>query len=72
VHYGVKGKGKQEIWFGALWLGHSLVTEYLQRADAILMRLNLLLLLVVSFLPFPTRLLAEYLSSDHAELERTR
>jgi uncharacterized membrane protein len=52
---------------GALWLGHSLVTEYLQRADAILMRLNLLLLLVVSFLPFPTPLLAEYLSSDHAE-----
>ena len=29
--------------------------------------LNLLLLLVVSFLPFPTRLLAEYLNSDNAE-----
>jgi uncharacterized membrane protein len=52
---------------GALWLGHSLITEQLQQADAVLVRLNLLLLLVVSFLPFPTRLLAEYLSSDTAE-----
>jgi uncharacterized membrane protein len=31
------------------------------------MRLNLLLLLVVSFLPFPTRLLAEYVSESGAE-----
>jgi uncharacterized membrane protein len=52
---------------GALWLEHSLITEYLDQADAILVRLNLLLLLVVSFLPFPTRLLAEYLNSDNAE-----
>jgi uncharacterized membrane protein len=52
---------------GALWLEHSLITEYLDQVDAILVRLNLLLLLVVSFLPFPTRLLAEYLNSDNAE-----
>ena len=52
---------------GPLWLEHSLITEYLDQVDAILVRLNLLLLLVVSFLPFPTRLLAEYLNSDNAE-----
>jgi uncharacterized membrane protein len=52
---------------GALWLGHSLITEYLEQADPILIRLNLLLLLVVSFLPFPTRLVAEYLNSDNPE-----
>jgi uncharacterized membrane protein len=52
---------------GALWLEHSLITEYLEQADAILVRLNLLLLLIVSFLPFPTRLLAAYLSSEDAE-----
>ena len=45
---------------GAVWLAHSVITEYLDRADAVFVRLNLLLLLVVSFLPFPTRLLAEY------------
>ncbi len=52
---------------GAIWLGHSLITEYLEQADAILVRINLLLLLIVSFLPFPTKLLAQYLSSDSAE-----
>jgi uncharacterized membrane protein len=52
---------------GAVWIGHSLITEYLEHADGTLIRLNLLLLLVVSFLPFPTRLLAEYISADNAE-----
>ena len=52
---------------GAIWLGHSLITEYLEQADGILVRLNLVLLLVVSFLPFPTRLLAQYLRSDNPE-----
>jgi uncharacterized membrane protein len=52
---------------GAIWLGHSLITEYLERTDGTLMRLNLLLLLLVSFLPFPTRLLAQYFGVDSAE-----
>ena len=52
---------------GAVWLGHNLITEYLERVDGTLMRLNLLLLLVVSFLPFPTRLLAQYINADSAE-----
>ena len=52
---------------GALWLGHNAITDYLDRADATLLRLNLLLLFFVSFLPFPTRLLSEYISSDRAE-----
>jgi len=44
---------------GAVWVAHSAITEYLVGADLGLVRLNLLLLLVVSFLPFPTKLLAE-------------
>ena len=52
---------------GAAWLGHNAITEYLERADAAFVRLNLLLLLIVSFLPFPTRLVAEYISQDSAE-----
>jgi uncharacterized membrane protein len=52
---------------GAAWLAHSAITEYLDRADAVLIRLNLLLLLVVSFLPFPTRLLANYTGDPGAE-----
>lgn len=45
---------------GAIWLAHSAITDYLEHTDPMLSRLNLLLLLFVSFLPFPTRLLAEY------------
>jgi uncharacterized membrane protein len=36
----------------------------LDRATPILIRLNLLLLMVVAFLPFPTRLLGEYVGED--------
>jgi uncharacterized membrane protein len=53
---------------GAVWFAHTVITEYLDHADSVLIRLNLLLLLVVSFLPFPTKLLAEY--ADEAEPER--
>lgn len=51
---------------GAIWLAHAAVTDYLDRADSLLMRLNLLLLLVVCFLPFPTRLLAESVEHENA------
>jgi uncharacterized membrane protein len=52
---------------GALWLGHNAITDYLDRAGTTLLRLNLLLLFFVSFLPFPTRLLSEYITTDRAE-----
>ena len=52
---------------GAAWLAHNAITEYLDRTDAAFVRLNLLLLLVISFLPFPTRLVAEFIRQDHAE-----
>jgi len=52
---------------GAAWLAHNAITEYLDRADAAFVRLNLLLLLVVSFLPFPTRLFADYIDRTSAE-----
>src|SRR5215470_18896258 len=52
---------------GQAWLGHSVITEYLERADSILLRLNLLLLFFVSLLPFPTHLLSHYLDNANAE-----
>lgn len=52
---------------GALWLAHTSISEYLGRADLILVRLNLVLLLVVSFLPFPTKLLAEFIKEPGNE-----
>jgi uncharacterized membrane protein len=52
---------------GAMWLGHNAITEYLDRVNATFVRLNLLLLLFVAFLPFPTRLFAEYIRHDTLE-----
>lgn len=51
---------------GAIWLAHTVITEYLDHADRWLLRLNLLLLLVVSFVPFPTGLLAQALGDTDA------
>ena len=47
---------------GLVWIEHSSLTEALERVDAGFLRLNLLLLLLVGFLPFPTRVMQEYLS----------
>lgn len=53
---------------GIVWVKHTVITELLRDTDAALMRLNLVLLLLVSFLPFPTTLIAEYLEApDDAE-----
>ena len=52
---------------GASWLGHNAITEYLDRANATFVRLNLLLLLLIAFLPFPTRLFADYIGKNGPE-----
>jgi uncharacterized membrane protein len=52
---------------GVTWLEHNVITDYMEYADAMVVRVNLLLLLLVSFLPFPTRLVAEYFGERDAE-----
>jgi len=43
------------------------MTDRLARADSILLRLNLLLLLVVALLPFPTKLVGDALRDPNSE-----
>jgi uncharacterized membrane protein len=52
---------------GGLWLVHHGVFRRLRNVDMQLVWLNLVLLLAVSFLPFPTRLMAEAIQSTEAE-----
>jgi uncharacterized membrane protein len=52
---------------GGVWLQHSAITHALRTADATLSRLNLLVLLLTSFLPFPTKLVAEYVGERKPE-----
>lgn len=46
---------------GIIWLNHHHCVSLIGRVDRPFLFINLLLLLVVSFIPFPTRLVAEYL-----------
>ena len=52
---------------GATWLAHNAMTEQLDHANSTFIRLNLILLLLVAFMPFPTRFLAQYISSEESE-----
>ena len=45
---------------GSVWLGHHTKFRYIRRFDSRLLWLNLLLLMGVGFIPFPTSLLSEY------------
>jgi uncharacterized membrane protein len=55
------------LTIGGAWLLHTGLTDQLARADSLFLRLNLMLLLVVVFLPFPTGLVAEYLHNESGE-----
>jgi uncharacterized membrane protein len=55
------------LTIGGAWLLHTALTDQLGRADQLFLRLNLLVLLVVVFLPFPTRLVADALHSSSGE-----
>ena len=54
-----------------LWAAHHALFRRLETADGTIMRLNILLLWVVAFLPFPTTLTAEALSREGDAPERT-
>jgi uncharacterized membrane protein len=55
------------LTIGVVWLQHSEITAALRTADATLYRLNLLVLLLASFLPFPTRLASEFIGERQPE-----
>jgi TMEM175 potassium channel family protein len=55
------------LTIGGVWLTHHAIFRRLRLADARVMRLNLLLLMAVAFLPFPTRLMTEAVRDLHAE-----
>ena len=55
------------LTIGVVWLQHSAITGALRAADVTLYRLNLLVLLLVSFLPFPTKLASEFVGDKDPE-----
>jgi uncharacterized membrane protein len=49
---------------GGIWLSHAALTKYLKRGDAVSFRLNLVLLLFVSLLPFSTHLMVLHMAGE--------
>ena len=52
------------VVLGVTWASHHRVFQYIVRFDWPFLLLNLLFLLIVAFVPYPTALLAKYLSSE--------
>jgi uncharacterized membrane protein len=58
------------VTIGGIWLAHHAVFRRLRYANTGVMRINLALLMAVTFLPFPTRLVAQALRvSEGSERE---
>jgi uncharacterized membrane protein len=55
------------VTIGGIWLAHHGVFRRLRYANNRVMRINLLLLMAVSFLPFPTKLVADAIRDESAE-----
>jgi uncharacterized membrane protein len=55
-------------FIGGVWVAHSTLTRFIKAADPDLMRLNLMLLLFVSFLPFTTAIAATHLFASNLTL----
>ena len=55
------------LTIGWIWMVHHGIFRRLQYANSWVMRINLVLLMAVSFLPFPTKLLAEAIHDTDAE-----
>ena len=55
------------ITIGGLWMAHLGIFRRLQFANPTIMRLNLLVLMGVAFLPFPTGLMAKAIRDTNAE-----
>jgi uncharacterized membrane protein len=52
---------------GIIWINHHTMCTLMRRVDRVVLFANLLLLLLVSVIPFPTRVLAEYLTEGHSD-----
>ena len=51
------------IVIGVLWINHHALFHFLKRVDRAVLVINLLLLMCVAFIPYPTALIGEYGSS---------
>jgi uncharacterized membrane protein len=52
------------LTIGIMWINHHSLFRHFARVDRILLLLNILLLMLIAFVPFPTLIVAEFARSD--------
>jgi uncharacterized membrane protein len=55
------------LTIGVIWLRHTTITSMLRAGDSVLFRINLVVLLLAAFLPFPTKLVGEFIGERDPE-----
>jgi len=55
------------ITLGIIWMNHHLVMHQVSHVDRTFLLLNVLFLMVIAFIPFPTRLLSLYITTGDAQ-----
>jgi uncharacterized membrane protein len=73
------GEGLLRIWpsyvayavsfmtIGVIWINHHAVIAQVAKVNRVFLLLNVLFLMLIAFIPFPTRLLAEHITSEGAQ-----
>ena len=76
---GPLGQGLLHIWpsyvayavsfvtIGVIWINHHGVMAQIARVDRLFLLVNVIFLMLIAFIPFPTRLLAEHITSEGAQ-----
>jgi uncharacterized membrane protein len=57
--------GVSFVTVGIMWVNHHQIFRHFERVDRPLLLLNILLLMLISFTPFPTRVVAEHAQNAH-------
>jgi uncharacterized membrane protein len=52
------------LTIGIMWVNHHTIFRHVERVDRRFLLLNLMLLMLIAFVPFPTRIAAEFARSD--------
>lgn len=55
------------ITIGIIWINHHLVMDQISHVNRLFLILNVLFLMLIAFMPFPTRLLALHINNDGAQ-----
>ena len=76
---GPLGQGLLQIWasyvayavsfvtIGVIWINHHGVMAQIAKVDRLFLLVNVIFLMLIAFIPFPTRLLAEHIMADGAQ-----